>query len=455
MRLNTTENQAYFKTLLTVAVPITLQHFVRSALNLVSGLIIGQLGDVPVAAVGLANQVYFILTLLLFGISAGCAIFTAQFWGKGDIPNLRRVMGICLLMCAGAGVFFFLVSVIWPEWVIGIYTPDLQVQAVGGVFLRVMAPSFLMAAVSFAYGTILRSAGDVKTPLYTSAIALGLSTLLGYLLVFGKLGLPEMGVSGAAVGIVVGRVVETGLLLGVIYRRKGPVAASAHELLDFDFTFFKNVLGRALPVALNELFWSTGVTAFNIIYARISTDAIAAVNIAVTIENLAFVTFLGISDAAGIIIGHKIGAGKGDGAYEFALRTYLLTLAISIAMGLTVYLTADILLNLYKVSEQVHLYARYILTVVSCTLWIKTINMTMVVGVLRSGGDTRFSFLLDSLTIWLVGVPMALLGAFVFNLPVYWVALMASSEELVKLGVSLVRFASRKWIYDLTKIAAA
>lgn len=455
MRLNATENQAFVKTLFTVAIPIILQHFVRSALNLVSGLIIGQLGDVPVAAVGLANQVFFVLTLLLFGISAGCAIFTAQFWGKGDIPNLRRVMGICLFLCAGAGVLFFVVSVTRPEWVIGIYTPDPLVQAVGGEFLRVMSPSFLMVAVSFAYGTILRSAGDVKTPLYTSAIALGLSTLLGYLLVFGELGLPEMGVSGAAVGIVVGRAVEVGLLLGVIYWQKGPVAASMHELLDFDFTFFRNVLGRALPVALNELFWSTGITTFNIIYARISTDAIAAVNIATTVENLAFVTFLGISDAAGIVIGNKIGAGKGDGAYSFALRVYLLALGGSIAMGVVLYLGADVVLNLYKVSEQVHLYARNVLTVVSCTLWAKTINMTMVVGILRAGGDTRFSFLVDSLSIWLVGVPMALLGAFILDLPVYWVALMASSEELVKLWISLVRFTSRKWIYDLTTIATA
>ncbi|NPV76180.1 MAG: MATE family efflux transporter [Anaerolineae bacterium] len=455
MRLNTTENQAFFKTLFTVAIPIILQHFVRSALNLVSGLIIGQLGDVPVAAVGLANQVFFVLTLLLFGISTGCAIFTAQFWGKRDIPNLRRVMGICLLLSVSGGLIFFLVSMIWPEEVIGIYTSDELVQAVGGEFLRMMSPSFLMVAVSFAYGTILRSAGDVKTPLYTSAIALGLSTLLGYLLVFGKLGLPEMGVTGAAAGIVVGRAIEAGLLLWVIYWQKGPMAASLHELLDFDFIYFKNVLERALPVALNELFWSTGVTAFNIIYARIGTDAIAAVNIATTIENLAFVTFLGVSDGTGIIIGNKIGAGKGDDAYGFALRTYLLVLVGSIAMGGVVYLMADELLNLYKVSEQVHQYARNVLTVVSVMLWAKTANMTMVVGILRAGGDTRFSFLLDSLSIWLVGVPMALLGAFVLDLPVYWVALMASSEELVKLGISLVRFASRKWIYDLTKIATA
>ncbi|MCC6146320.1 MAG: MATE family efflux transporter [Anaerolineaceae bacterium] len=455
MRFNTEANRNYFHLLFTVAIPIVLQHFVRSALNLVSGLIIGQLGDVPVAGVGLANQVFFVLTLLLFGIATGCAIFTAQFWGKGDIKNLHRVTGICLLLSMGGGIIFFIVSLLNPEWVIGIYTRDPLVLASGGEFLRTMSPSFLMVAVSFAYSAILRSAGDVKTPLYTSIVAIGISTLLGYWLVFGKMGLPEMGAVGAAVGIVVGRAVETGLLVWIIYQRKSPAAASFREMLDFDFTYFKNVLTRALPVAFNELFWATGFTTFNVIYAHISTDAIAAVNISSTIENLAFVVFIGISDGTGIIIGNKIGAGKGDDAYGFGLRTYLLVLAGSIAMGGVVYLTAGNLLSLYKVSPLVHEYARKVLIIVSVTLWVKTSNMTMVVGILRAGGDTRFSFLLDTLSIWLVGVPMALMGAFVLHLPVYWVALMASSEELVKMAVALTRFNSRKWIYDLTTIAAA
>jgi putative MATE family efflux protein len=349
-------------------------------------------------------------------------------------------------------VFFFMISELCPEWVIGIYTADPAVQALGGDFLRVMAPSFLMISISFAYAVLLRSTGDVKTPLYTSIVGLGISAILGYLLVFGKFGLPEMGVNGAAWGINAGRLVEAVLLLWVIYHFKRPVAASIKEMLDFDSVFFKTIFTRAMPVALNETFWALGTTTFNIIYARIGTDAIAAVNIASTIETLAFVTFMGVSDGLGIIIGNKIGSGKKDEAYGFARRTYILVLIGAIAMGGMVYLFADDILKLYRVSPQVIEYALSILYVLSTVLWVKTSNMTMVVGILRSGGDTRFAFLLDTLSIWLIGVPLAFVGAFVFNLPVYWVYLMASSEEFVKFGISLARFKSRKWIYDLTEI---
>ncbi len=249
LRVNREENRIYLKTLFAVAVPIILQHFVRSSLNLVSGIIIGQLGDVPVAGVGLANQVFFLLTMVLFGISTGCAVFTAQFWGKRDVPNLRRVMGICLIISLTAGTAFFLIATLIPETVIGVYTSDPAVREIGGKFLKVMAPSFLMVSISFCYSVILRSSGDVKTPLFSSIVGLGFSTLLGYLLVFGKMGLPEIGVTGAAWGIVAGRLVEAGLLLWVIYRFKRPGAANLKEMLDFDWGFFRTVLSRALPVA--------------------------------------------------------------------------------------------------------------------------------------------------------------------------------------------------------------
>lgn len=448
-------DKEYLRVLFTVALPIILQHFLRSSLNLVSGLVIGQLGDTAVAAVGLANQVFFVLTLLLFGISTGCAIFTSQFWGKSDVKNLRRILGICLLLSLFGSLIFLIFSLFMPVRVIGVFTHDPKVIEIGSHFLRLMSPSFLMIAISFAYAAVLRSTGDVRTPLYTSILALGMSTGLGYMLVFGKFGLPQMGVPGAAVGIIVGRFFEAVLLVLAIYARRSPAAASIKEMLDFDLEYFMRVVNRAMPVAFNELFWSLGVTTYNIVYARISTEAIAAINIAATIENLAFVTFMGISDGCGILIGNQIGAGKTDYAFGFARKTYRLVLFGAILTGGVVILSSDAILSLYKVSSQVSAYAHQILVMVSATLWVKTSNMTMIVGVLRAGGDTRFAFLLDSLSIWLVGVPLAFFGAFVVGLAVHWVYLLVVAEEFVKLGFSIRRFRSRKWINDLTVVGTA
>jgi putative MATE family efflux protein len=447
-------DKVYLTSLFTIALPIVLQNFIRSSLNLVAGLMIGQKGDVAVASVGMANQVFFLLMMVLFGITNGCAIFTAQFWGKEDIQNIRRVLGICLVMGAAAGLFFFLVSLFIPQQIIKLFTSDSAVIALGSQFLRIMSPSFLMLGVSFTFSSITRSTGDVQTPLITSFIALSITTLIGYFLIFGQFGLPEMGVPGAAVGINIGRMIEVVLLVGIIYRRKLPCAATFREMFDFDFGYFKKVANRSFPVAINETLWSIGVTIYNVIYARISTESIAAVNIASNIEQFGFVIFVGFSDACGILVGNKIGAGDQKTAIRYAKNTLTLGIVGALGMGVLIFLGSSLILHLYKVSAAVTEFTHRILIVVAATFWVRVSNMIIIVGILRSGGDTRMAFLVDTASVWLVGIPMAYIGAFILGLPVYWVYPMVMTEEFVKFGICLLRFSSRKWINDLTGLVA-
>ena len=446
-------DKVYLNRLFTLALPVILHNFFRSSLNLVAGLMIGQKGDVAVAAVGMANQVYFVLITILLGITNGCAIFSAQFWGNEDVPNIRRVMGICISMGVTAGSFFFLVSMLLSQEVISIFTDDPAVITLGGQFLQIMSPSFLMLGVSSAYSSITRSTGDVRTPLATSLIALILTILSDYLLIFGALGLPEMGVCGAAVGIDIGRLAEMVLLVGIVYRRRLPCAASFREMLDFDFGYFKKVAYRSLPVAINEILWSTGVTIYYIVYARISTESVAAVNIASNIEQLALVIFIGAGDACSILVGNQIGAGDQKTARRYARNTLVLAILGAIGVGILIVLGSDLILQLYKVSDLVKEFAHRILIVVALVLWVRASNIIIIGGTLRSGGDTRVGFLLDTGTVWLVGIPMALIGAFVLKLPIIWVYVMVMTEEFVKFGIGLARVLSKKWINDLTGVA--
>jgi Na+-driven multidrug efflux pump len=226
------------------------------------------------------------------------------------------------------------------------------------------------------------------------------------------------------------------------------------ELLDFDRTFLRWVASRSLPVALNETFWSLGVTTYSIVYARISTEALAAMNITVTIEQIGFVIFIGIADATAILVGNKIGAGETETAYRYAGWSLVLAMVGAIGIGFGLMAASSFIIGFYQVSPGVAETARRVLIVVAFTMWVRVSNMTLIVGILRSGGDTRFSFILDSSTVWLVGVPLAFLGAFTFKLPVYWVYLLILSEEFVKMGVCLYRYLSRKWINDLTQVVA-
>lgn len=421
-----------------------------SLLNMLAIVFVGQKGDASVAAVGLAGQIAFLLNLVHFGIISGAAMFTAQFWGKRDIPNLRRVLGLCLMLALSASLIFFTLAQLFPSQILHIYSKDAEVIALGTNYIRLFSWTFLFFAVTFSYALVMRSTGNVKIPTMVSVGALLISTFLSYVLIFGKFGFPELGIQGAAVAAVIARFLECVTLLTIIYTRDTPVAASFRELTGFDRLFFGRVIKPMLPVILNELFWSLGITTYNIIYGRMGTQSYAAINIVSTIEQVAFVVFIGVSNATSVLVGNRIGAGKEDEAYLYAGRSLGIGIVGGLFLGLVLQLVKAPILSLYNVSPEVIRNASNIINVVTFFLWIRVNNMTTVVGILRAGGDTRFSLFLDGIIIWIVGVPMAFLGAFVFDLPVYFVYLCAMSEEATKWVLGIRRYLSRKWINNLT-----
>lgn len=442
----------YFQQIFKIALPISLQNLVTSSLNMASVVMIGQMGDVPVAAVGLANQVFFLLNLVLFGIGSGTAIFTAQLWGKRDVENIRKVMGLSIRLSVGAAFFFFLIAQFIPEQILAIYSTDVRVTSLGADYLRIFSWSFLFFAVTFCYVFVLRSTGNVKLPVYISVFSLVLNAILTYGLVFGKLALPMLGVNGAAIAILVARGVECGILLIVTYSNKAsPAAATLKELRFFDWGFTWRIMRPVLPVALNEIFWSFGITTYNIIYARMGTEALAAINIFSTIDQMAFIFFIGLGNATAVVVGNKIGAGEPETAYRYAGRSVALTMGLGVLVGGLVLLLRNPVLSLYNVSPTVLINAYNILSIAALAVWLRASNMIIIVGILRSGGDTIYSLILDGLVIWIVGVPLAALGAFYFNFPIQFVYLMVLSEELTKFIAGLWRYFTRRWIHDLTQ----
>jgi MATE family, multidrug efflux pump len=444
-------DREYFRQIFRFALPIALQNLVTASLNMVGVVMIGQLGEVPVAAVGLANQMFFLLQLVLFGITSGAAIFTAQLWGKQDLVNIRKVFSLGLLLAGGASLIFFILAVFMPELILGIYSKDPAVVDLGSEYLHIFGAAFLFFAITMCFGVVLRSTGDVKTPMSISILALLFNTALSYVLIFGKLGLPALGVRGAAYAALTSRVLECAIMLIVVYRYRSSLAPRLQDFLGLDHSFARRIFKPILPVVLNETFWSLGITAYYAVYARIGTDALAAMNIVSSIENMAFVLTFGLAHATAIMVGNRIGAGEKEQAYQYAGRSLALTILIGLFIGSLVMLLSPYILGLYKVPPEVIEMAHRVLNIVAIFTWVRACNAVIVVGILRSGGDTRFSFLLDGVIIWVVGVPMAIFGAFVLDLPVYWVYLMVMSEEVLKWILGMRRYSSRRWIHDLAQ----
>jgi putative MATE family efflux protein len=444
-------DRRYYTTLLTIALPIITQNFISSLLNMIDVTMLGQLGEVSIAAVGLANQVFFLLTLMLFGANSGMGVFTAQLWGKRDVPSIHKVLGIGLLIGLSGSLVFTVLALVLPAPVLRIFTTDPAVIASGVSYLRIVGWSYMVTAVSFAFSSVLRSTGQVRVPMVVSIGALSLKTLLNYGLILGHFGLPALGVQGAAIATVIARVVEMTALLAIIYTRKLTAAARPGELLGFSRTFLSTVLKTSLPVLINETLWSLGVTMYNVVYGRIGTDAIAAVNIAASIENLAFVIFMGLSDATGIMVGNRIGAKEEDMAFAYGRQTLMISTIGAILIGVVILVGRDFILGFYNLTPESRLLARNILMVMGFALWVKVSNMTIIVGILRAGGDTRFSLFLDTGTVWLVGVPLAVLGGLVLHLPVYIVYLMVIGDEVCKYIIGVWRFSTKRWINNVAE----
>ena len=432
-----------------LAAPIILQNLFNSLMNLVSGIMVGQLGDISVAAQGLAGQINYLLFILMFGISSGGAIFFAQFWGSRNIHNIRKVLGVTLSMALMTASAITLLSLFFPGVVLRIYSNDEAVIAMGSQYLRLLAPSFLMFAITYVFSSALRSTGNVKLPMLVSTSTLVLDIILAYGLIFGKLGLPKIGILGGAIAVTISQAIAVILLISFTYRQGSPVAATIKEMFAFNGDFLKKVLRRTGSVMGNEFFWGLGMSMYSVIYAHINTESIAAYNIMNSIDNLAFVFFMGLSDACAIIVGNTIGEGKEELAFKYARRIIRITLVVGILMGVIILIVAPRILSIYKISPTVFQFTRYLILVEAAFFWARALNLTTFVGSFRSGGDTRFAYFLDIGSLWGIGIPLAAVGAFIFHLPVYLVYLLAMSDEVFKFIVSQVHFSRRKWIHNL------
>ncbi len=452
MNLSFLRDRTFLRELLTIAIPISFQQLINASLNMIDVIMVGQLGETAIAALGLSNQVFFVLILILFGATSGMAIFTAQFWGKREIEPIRKVLGMSLITATCVALIFSLAATLIPEIVLGFYTNDAEVIGLGSSYLRIVGFTYIPVAIATSYIAVLRSIQLIRLTVIATVSALIFKTILGYCLIFGIGIFPELGVRGAAIGTASGWTLELVLLLVLIYTQKTPLAANPLTYFSFDRVFFGRVLKTVWPAVANELFWSFGITTYYAIYAHIGTDSIAAVNINATIEELGFVVFMGLGNACAVMVGNRIGAKKKDEAYEIVRRVIIMGVTFAVIIGVIIFFLRDIVVARYDLSPAGVNNVRMLMLMMACTLWIRMFNFSTFIGALRAGGDTRFALLMEICSIWLIGVPAAYLAAFVFHLPVYYVYLAVSIEEIAKAFVSGWRFKSRRWIHDLVNV---
>lgn len=444
------EDTAFIRKILVIGVPVALQGLLNTTVNLVDNLMIGALGENAIAAVGLANKVFFVFSLILFGTVSGAGILAAQYWGVRDMKNIRKVLGMSLLIGVLAAVLFLVPSVGKPKLVMRIFSTSGATIALGANYLIIAAISYPFTAVTNCYVAMLRAVNQVKAPVVISCITIVINITLNYILIFGKFGAPAMGVAGAALATLTARICETVILLLVVYLSKSVVAAGLSDLFGYSKEFVIKFVRTAAPVICNEFMWGLGVTMYSLAYGRMGDNAVAAITIAQTIQDLLLVLFQGLGSATAVILGNALGAGELKTAERYARNAQTVQFLLSAVMMTLCITLRWKFIGLYSVSGEVASDISLCLIAFSLFMPFKMYNYVNIVGILRSGGDTKYCLFLDCAGVWCIGIPFAFLGGLVWKLPIYLVYALVMTEEIFKLVLGHRRYRKKKWIRNLT-----
>ncbi|MRN51819.1 MATE family efflux transporter [Paenibacillus monticola] len=441
----------FYKNVYKIAIPVTLQSLLMALLNLTDQLMVGQLGDVAIASVGMSTKIYGIIAVVLAGLSTGVSIYTAQFWGKKDTKSVSQVLGLGLIVGFAFSFLFSAAVFLDSPLFLSMFTTDVNVTENGYIFLKIMSIGFVPVMLTMMYSAILRSTGYAKWPMYASLITVVLNIVLNYLLIFGHFGAPEFGLKGAAIATLISRFFECLLIIGAVYRYRLPGAVGLKNLFIIPKPLIHKFFRTVFPLLLNELIWVLGETAYAVIYSRMGTMEMTAMTITFPLQGLCIGLLSGLASAAGVMVGNRLGANETDLALDHAKRFIRLGIVISLIVGGVIAAGSKLYVSAFNISEDAKQMGIYVIIVFAGFLWVKVSNMIMAGGILNSGGDSKYVFAMESTATWIIGVPSGLLLSYVWKQPVYLVYLVLSLEEVVRFGLGFSRIYSRKWMKNLVE----
>ena len=443
-------DKVFLKTLLTIALPIMLQNFLNAFVNIIDTVMIGKLGTVELAAVGLGNQLFFLLNLILYGIASGSMVFTAQFWGKKDFKGLQKTLGISMSAAVCFSIIFTVCCIRMPGEILSLYTKDEAVIQTGVRYLSISAWCFIPFAVNFILMITLRSIEKVRIAVAATSVSLVVNMTLNAVLIFGLFGAPALGVRGAAIATVAARFVELCITFSVTKLRNYPVLGPLKNHMNFDAKFLKIYFLVVLPVLLNESLWSFGITFHHKIFAGLSTSAYASFNIANTISQLTWVIFIGFGNGVSVLIGKKIGEKHDDEARKYAAQILLFIPVVALFVGASLIPASSLVPFAFNVEPVVLSTVKKLILVLACCYPLKACNMCILIGLVRAGGDTRFGMICDTFIMWFIAIPLAYFLSVHSSVSAWVIYLCLFSEEPLKLLLGLWRIRSGKWLHSVT-----
>ena len=442
----------FYSRMLALAIPIALQNMLASCAGLVDTGMVARLGNVATSAVGIGGKWSFVLQMITFGFCSGGSVLISQYWGAQDHKGVRRAYSLGMGLCLVAAVVYNVAAALFPYEMMCLFTDEEAVRLAGAQYLGTVCWGALPLSFATIANMARRCTEDVRTPLVISGISVCVNTFFNWCLIYGKCGLPQLGLQGAAVATVISQIVQAVLVLWVGLRQKHYTLYGLSELFRIPAEFVKKYFHVALPVICNETLWCVGFNIYAIIYAHQGSENYAAYTLYSSIENLVFVFFVGACNACSIMIGKSIGQGLLEDARAIARKMLAVFAVMGAVLGGALFAIRWPVINLMGVeSAYTAALTAAILAFYCCWCPLRQLNYVLVVGILRAGGDTRISALLDVGVTLLWGAPWCFLLAYVFKVPFLWMVCGTFiAEDVLKLPLCLWRMKSGKWLHTLT-----
>lgn len=448
---NTFDRQHITKAAALIALPLAAQSIVNFLVNLLDTLMLGQLGEVPLSAASLGNQVFLIVMLVSAGIAAGSNVLSAQYWGQRDVKSIHRVLAYTYRVSIAFVVIITAAGILFPGRIMELFTNDSEIVAEGAQYLRIVAFCYPFYILSIVTTGVLQAVHTVKIAVAGSWLALMIKVALNWGLIFGSFGMPALGIKGAAVATLVSRICEFGLILWFVYFREDKLKIRIHKLIPLDKSLAAPYFSISTPVVCNELFWALGASVLSMILGHMGREVISANSIYSAVSQLTDVMVTSLSSAACVMIANTIGAG--DEKLLESLKHYFYRLSIIIgllAFGI-LFTSRFFVIDFYHVSETTKAYAGQIMMVGSITAFFSAVQLMNMMGILRGGGDVVFAMANDLILLWAVMVPLGFLAAFIWSMPVPVVFFVIKSDQVIKVFTSAARVRSGKWKRNFTK----
>ena len=448
------KDRSFYKTLFALAVPISLQNLITFAVNFADNLMIGSLGDDAISGVYVANQLQTVVQMFVAGIEGAILILAAQYWGKRDSSSIRKVVSVGMKFALGVGLLATLSAVLFPEWIIRAFTQEPGVIREVAAYVQIVGFTYLFFSVSQVMIAAMRSVETAKIGLYISCMALVVNVGLNYVLIFGHLGFPAMGVRGAAIATLISRILEMCVSTGYVFFVDKKLRFTLMDLLHTDRQLLWDFIRYGLPIIGGQVVWAVNSLANTKILGCYSAGVIAATSITGMLHNLVYVWMNGMSSAVGIITGKTVGAGLYDKMKEYAKTVQVIFLIVGLVSGAAVFLAGDGFISLYNASPEAQEYSRQFINVISVTIIGTCYQAACLFGLVKSGGDISFVFKNDTIFVFLVVLPSSLLAMWL-GAPPWVVFACLKCDQIFKCFVALVKINRYNWMKNLTRDASS